>query len=74
MKDQLIAVLIAGRVCELWFPHVLTLTIFEDPFGLSLAWALYELSSNPDIVQKLRTEILALYVSLVKILGLLTSN
>ncbi|KAH8682848.1 cytochrome P450 [Tricladium varicosporioides] len=41
IRDQIIAVLLAGR----------------DPFGLSLAWALYELARNPDVVQRLRSEI-----------------
>ncbi|PMD52339.1 cytochrome P450 [Hyaloscypha bicolor E] len=41
MRDQIIAVLLAGK----------------DPFGLTLAWALHELALNPEIVRKLRAEI-----------------
>ncbi|CZR53583.1 related to n-alkane-inducible cytochrome P450 [Phialocephala subalpina] len=41
MRDQLIAVLLAGK----------------DPFGLTLAWALYELARHPEVVGKLKSEI-----------------
>ncbi|KAH8800346.1 cytochrome P450 [Xylogone sp. PMI_703] len=41
IKNQLIAVLIAGR----------------EPIAISLAWTLYELSRNPEILRKLRAEI-----------------
>ncbi|KAL1963263.1 hypothetical protein VTN77DRAFT_8486 [Rasamsonia byssochlamydoides] len=41
IKNQLIAVLMAGK----------------DPATITIAWALYELARNPDIVRRLRQEI-----------------
>ncbi|KAF8861473.1 cytochrome P450 [Acephala macrosclerotiorum] len=65
MRDQLIAVLLAGKV------HIKNIdqqkpganNCGKDPFGLTLAWALYELSRNPEVVRKLRSEIAAVVES-----------
>ena len=64
IRDQLVAVLIAGRVsllAALSFPNFPILTLngpAQDTTAATLSWTFYELARNPQIFNKLREEIL----------------
>jgi hypothetical protein len=64
IKNQLISVLLAGKVrCGPQIVSLIALTWWQDPVGITISWALYELARNPDVVKLLRKEIEDVYAT-----------
>ncbi|KAI9800158.1 MAG: hypothetical protein M1833_003485 [Piccolia ochrophora] len=59
VRDQLVAVLLAGRVCPFPITPLSPNSPQQDTTAASLSWLFHELSHNPTIVARLRAEILS---------------
>jgi hypothetical protein len=61
LKDQLVAVLVGGRVRSKDSLNIVNTNAWlQDSVAIAVTWTLYELVCHPDILRELRTELSAL--------------